>query len=154
MAPTEGTDATLRGFCGYAMKRAFLGVQADLNRVLAAYGLRMMTFSALVVIVDNPGLRQAQLSDALAVERPNMVALVAELVKAGLITRNPAPDDRRAQALEPTDRGRALCAEAIAAVETHEAQLTRDLDETELRALMRALALVERAATEEETRNA
>ncbi|MCB1339722.1 MAG: winged helix-turn-helix transcriptional regulator [Pseudooceanicola sp.] len=144
-----GADATLRGFCGYAMKRAFLGVQADLNRVLAPLGLRMMTYSALVVVTDNPGLRQSQLADALAVEKPNMVALVAELVQAGLLTRQRAPDDRRAHALHPTDTGRALAARAIAAVQAHEARITATLGPEELQTLMHALAQVERAALEE-----
>lgn len=144
-------DATLRGFCGYAMKRAFLGVQADLNRVLAPLGLRMMTFSALVVVTDCPGLRQAQLADALSVEKPNMVALVAELEKAGLIERQRAADDRRAHALIPTDAGRALCARAIAAVQAHEARITSGLSKLELQTLMQALALMERTASEETT---
>ena len=144
-----GADATLRGFCGYAMKRAFLGVQADLNRVLAPLGLRMMTYSALVVVTDNPGLRQSQLADALAVEKPNMVALVAELLQAGLLTRQRAPDDRRARALHPTDTGRALAARAIAAVQAHEARITATLGPEELQTLMHALAQVERAALEE-----
>ncbi len=43
-------DDTLREFAGYAMKRAFNVVQADLNAVLARFELRMVTFSILSVV--------------------------------------------------------------------------------------------------------
>ena len=144
-------DAVLRGFCGYAMKRAFLSAQADVHRALAPLGLRMMTFSVLAVVVDRPGLKQAQAADALTVERPNMVALVDELEKAGLIARTPSPDDRRAHALVPTEAGRALCARATEAVQAHEARITAGLGAEERAGLIRMLALVERAAREETT---
>lgn len=146
---TEALDVTLRGFVGYAMKRAFLGIQSDLNRVLAPLNLRMMTFSALVVIADNPGLRPAHLAEALAVERPNLATLLAELEKDGLITRNPARDDGRALALHPTEAGCALCARAVTAVRAHEARITAALEQTERETLVRALQRLETAASEE-----
>lgn len=144
-----GPDATLRGFVGYAMKRAFLCVQSDLNRTLAPHGLRMMTFSALVVIADNPGLRPARLAEALAIERPNVAALMSELEKAGLITRSAAPDDGRALALHATPDGEALCRQAVRDVAAHEARITAALDCDELSTLIRALSRVESAASEE-----
>jgi hypothetical protein len=54
-------DETLRSFAGYSMKRAFNVVQADLSRALEPFGLRMMTFTALILIVDNPDLSQTAL---------------------------------------------------------------------------------------------
>ena len=79
----EVSDATLRSFFGYNMKRAFNTVQTDVNRALAPFGLRMVTFSALVIIVDNPGLRQSQLADVLSIERPNLVLIVDDLLATG-----------------------------------------------------------------------
>ena len=145
--PESASDKTLRQFSGYAMKRAFKAVQADLNAVLTPHGLRMLTFSALVIVVDNAGLRQSQLADALAIERPNLVLVVDELERAGLITRNPAPGDRRAYALTPTEAGRTLCAAALASVQAHEDRMTGALTETERMALNRALHAIEMART-------
>jgi DNA-binding MarR family transcriptional regulator len=141
----KASDAVLRRFSGYVMKRAFATIQSDVNRSLEPLGLRMLSFSALAVIADNPGLRQSQLADALAIERPNLVVLVDELEKAGLITRNPAPDDRRALALEPTPAGVALCARAMEAVAAHEARMTKDISKAEREALIDALTRIERA---------
>ncbi len=117
------SDETLRGFIGYHMKRAFNVLQADLNRVLKPHGLRMVTYSALVMIVENPGLRQSQLADALAIERPNLVVLLDELEDAGLITRDKVPTDRRAYALNPTLKGLKLAEAATAANRADEARL-------------------------------
>lgn len=143
-------DATLRSFTGYSMKRAFHAIQADLKEVLEPFGLRMLTFSALVVIVDNPGLRQAELADALVIERPNMVLIVDQLVAAGLISRAPAEGDRRAYALRPTEEGCALYQRATAAVRAHDDRMTKNLDEEKRQLLVSALGLIEAVQWEED----
>jgi len=129
------SDATLRHFLGYNLKRAFNVVQADLNRALALHDLRMLTYSALVLIVDNPGLRQSQLADAMDIERPNLVAIVDSLEQRGLVRRDRVPGDRRANALAATDRGQRLCLCAVADVRQHEDALFAALD-AEARALI------------------
>jgi len=60
------SDATLTDLVGYNIKRASNVIQSDLARTLKPLELRMITFTALVLIVDNPGLRQSQLADACA----------------------------------------------------------------------------------------
>ena len=122
------SDAALRGYIGYHMKRAMAVLQADLNRALKPLGLRMVTYSALVMIVENAGLHQAQLADALAIERPNLVVILDELEERGLISRDKVPTDRRAYALNPTLKGRALCEAATAVNRADEARLLRGLE--------------------------
>jgi DNA-binding MarR family transcriptional regulator len=136
-------DATLREFSGYAMKRAFNAIQTDVNAVLAPFDLRMVTFSALVVIVDNPGLRQSQLADLLSIERPNLVVILDELERRELISRGRAADDRRAYALQVTLAGRRLHDKALAAVRAHEARMTAGLSEAERADLVRMLRRIE-----------
>ncbi|MFV0513489.1 MAG: MarR family winged helix-turn-helix transcriptional regulator [Jhaorihella sp.] len=137
------SDATLRLFAGYYMKRAFNVVWADLSQTLRPFGLRMLTYSALTLIVDNPGLRQAQLASALAMERPNMAVIIDELDRRDLIRRDRDPTDRRAYALMPTPEGRQLCERATRAVKGHEARLFGFLKDDERAALLRALHRVE-----------
>ncbi|MCE8005427.1 MarR family transcriptional regulator [Aestuariivita sp.] len=141
--PPTISDATLRGFSGYVMKRAFNAIQADVNASLAPLDLRMLTFSALSVIVDNPGLRQSQLADALSIERPNLVIVVDELERRDLILRNPAPGDRRAYALQATLKGMRLYTKALGAVQAHEARMTKGLSEDERQALIAMLSRIE-----------
>jgi len=140
------SDNALDGLLGYRMRRAWLAVQADLAETLKPFDLRMITFSALMLVEANPGLSQTQLARLMAVERPNLVMVVDELERRGLIARNPAPGDRRAYALAITPKGRALCQRTLAAVHDHEARLFHALSQGERRAVETALAKVRRAA--------
>jgi DNA-binding MarR family transcriptional regulator len=145
MAARAITDARLRRFTGYTMKRAMTGIQTDVNTALAPLGLRMLSFSALSVIAENPGLRQSQLAEALLMERPNMTPVVDALERSGWIARAPAPDDRRAYALTLTDAGTQVFAAAERAVEAHEAHMTGGLstrDRDRLIAMLREIETV------------
>jgi len=145
-ASPEISDETLRAFAGYAMKRTFNVVQADLARTLEPFGLRMITFTALILVVDNPDLSQTQLAGALAVERSNLVTIVDDLERNGWITRNPAPNDRRSHALRATLAGQRLCKAAVAAAQAHEQRFLGGLDPEEKEALFSALRKIERSA--------
>jgi len=140
---THVSDATLRKFVGYHMKRAFNVVQADLAKTLKPFDLRMLTYSALVLIVDNPGMRQSQLADAMDIERPNLVMIIDELERRELIVRDRVPNDRRAYALKATLQGSQLCDQAIKSVVAHEEQLLVALDDDARANLVTALKLIE-----------
>lgn len=113
-------DDTLRQFIGYHLKRTSNDILADLAETLKPFELRMLTYTALVLIVDNPGMRQYQLADAMDIERSNLVIVLDELERRGLIMRDRVPTDRRAYALRATLPGIHLCKEAVAAVVAHE----------------------------------
>lgn len=144
----EPNDDGLRGHVGYNMKRAFHMIQMDVNATLTPFGLRMVTFSALVVVLENPGLRQSQLAELLAIERPNLVVILDELEQAGLLTRDRAPDDRRAYALHVTARGLALAEEARLAVSEHDRRMTEGLSDADLELVIAALRRIERNGKE------
>ncbi|MCB1335930.1 MAG: MarR family transcriptional regulator [Maritimibacter sp.] len=137
------SDATLRQFTGYTMKRAFNVVQADVNAVLEEFGLRMVTYSALAIVGDNPGLSQSQLAQALAIERPNLVVIVDELEGRDLVSRDRVPTDRRTYALQLTSEGARLLARATEAVRRHEARITEGLNAEEEAILVSALKKIE-----------
>ncbi len=143
-APVTVSDSTLRRFAGYHMKRAFNVIQADLAQTLKPFDLRMLTYTALVLIADNPGLRQSQLADAMDIERPNLVVIIDELERRELITRDRVPTDRRAYALHVTLAGRQLCDKAVAAVTAHEDQLLEGLEEEAIRTMIAALRHIEK----------
>jgi DNA-binding MarR family transcriptional regulator len=140
-AETEVTlvrDDTLQQFVGYQLRRASNAVLSDLATVLKPFELRMITYTALVLIVDNPGLRQSQLADAMDVERPNLVVIVTELEQRNLITRDTVPTDRRAYALRATLEGRHLYERCLKAVHAYEAALVDGIDPDALRMLNKA----------------
>jgi DNA-binding MarR family transcriptional regulator len=132
-------DRHLSGYIGYAMKRALSIVQADFARVLAEHELRAVSFSALTIIVSEPGLTQTRLAEALQIERSNLVTIIDELAGRNLIVRAPVARDRRRHALMPTTQGRKLAAVAQASAHAHEERLFACLTATERAELQRIL---------------
>lgn len=104
-AQTGPLDRHLRGYAGYNVKRASNIMQSNAARALEPYGLRITTFSALCVIVDNPDVTQSQLAAALNMERSNTVLIIDALEEANLIGRFRVPTDRRSYALRATLAG-------------------------------------------------
>ncbi|CTQ55929.1 Transcriptional regulator SlyA [Roseibium album] len=142
--PVAVGDKTLRAFHGYQMKRTFNVIQSDLSRTLKPFDLRMLTYSALVLIVDNPGLRQSQLAEAMDIERPNLVLIVDELERRDLIIRDRLPNDRRAYALKVTLAGRQLYQKTIAAVKAHEEMLLEGIGDDALATAMDVMRRIEK----------
>ena len=137
------SDTTLRQFTGYSMKRAFMVIQADVTRTLEPFGLRMVTYSALAIIGDNPGLSQTQLAAALAIERPNLVVIVDELERRDLLSRDRVPTDRRTYALQLTSEGGQLLTRATEALRAHEARMMRGISRADLATLVACLGQIE-----------
>ena len=138
-------DSALRRFTGYNLQRASSAVMGGVNRVLKPFGLRRASFSVLSVVVETPGLRQADVSEVLAIERPNLVQIIDELEHTGWISRRRAEGDRRAYELYPTDEGQAHFEAARRALAAFDRRLTAALDDAAIRALIEGLNAVEAA---------
>ncbi len=147
----QANDATLQGLLGYHLKRSFNVVQADLARTLKPLDLRMLTYTALVFVVDNPGLSQSQLAEAMDIERPNLVVIVDELEQRGLIVRDRVPTDRRAYALRATLKGRQLFERAVKAVHDHEDALFNGIDPDTRDQIVAVLRQVQRLGSKGKT---
>ncbi|MEC9199584.1 MAG: MarR family transcriptional regulator [Pseudomonadota bacterium] len=135
-------DNGLRQFMGYTLKRAYLTLRADMILSIEPLGLRTRTFSALSVVAENPDITQTQLACALNIERSGVVVLVDELQRAGLITRNKVPGDRRSYALRATTKGMATWKDAEARVLAHERQMLAGLtteEQENLKVLLRRI---------------
>lgn len=131
--------ARLDQFLGYHIRRTSKAIQADLSKTLMEFDLRMITFSALLVIEEFSGLRQSQFAEILEIERPNMAVIVDELENKNWINKEKTPSDKRAYALSLTPEGRAVLQEASKAVEAHEARLFRGIspeDSTHFRSIL------------------
>ena len=145
---TRVSDAPLRTFIGYHIKRAFNVIQADLNDALKPFDLRMISYSVLALIVENPGIRQSQLSDALAIERPNLVVIIDQLEKRELIVRDRLLTDRRAYLLQATLAGKRLAEKAMSAVSAHEETLLHGIDQETRSNVVRTMLHIEAGSSE------
>ena len=71
---------------------------------LAGHDFGSAEVRVLITIVDNPGLRQAQLAESLHIEPMTLVGHLDRLGRRGLVERRADPGDRRAKLVFPTER--------------------------------------------------
>lgn len=136
-------DTVLGDLAGYRLKRAYMRIRPAAGQALAQDGLRVVGFSCLSLIVDNPAIVQAQLAEALQIERPNLVLVIDDLEQRGLITRRKVPTDRRRYALHATLQGRRLRDRAADRLRRAEDGLIARLAPEDRQALQRALDALE-----------
>ncbi len=121
-------DTALRALVGYQLKRADLAMQQNFSRrVGEPFALRQVEFSVLVLLSANDNVKHKQISAALGVAPPNMVAVMSALETRQLITRRQNPADGRSSFWQLTDAGVELERAAMAAVHEMEASHVAEL---------------------------
>lgn len=113
LGPSGLTSAEL------ATWRDFLRAHAAVTRALedelaAAKGLPLAWYDVLVQLVEAPGrrLRMAELAGRVLLSRSGLTRLVDRLARAGLVAREPCPDDARGTFTVLTDAGYARLRDA------------------------------------------
>ena len=134
----------LESLVGYNARRAALAIIAQFLPRMAPFDLRPVDFSVLSLIAHNPGITSRQLCGSLNILPPNLVGMVGQLEKRGLIERLPHPHDRRAAGLHLTPEGEALMREAEDRVAALEEEATSRLTAAERKTLMRLLQKIYR----------
>lgn len=124
-------NARCPDFVGHLLHRATRSVYGDFDRVFDGFDITPTQFASLVVIDQNPGMKQSEVGDAVAIKKNNFVALMGDLEKRGLIARTIPRNDRRAYALFLTAAGNTLLAELRARYAAHERAVLEALGEQE-----------------------
>jgi DNA-binding MarR family transcriptional regulator len=143
------SDSALSSLIGYNLKRSFNGIYLDLAEVLRPLGLRMITFTILTMLKENPGIRLSNLAAAIDMEKPNMVSVIDELSSRALVLRSADPHDRRARQLHLTAAGEALQRQAYEQVCEHEERFLQHLDGDERAQLVALLSKIRRGIGQE-----
>jgi DNA-binding MarR family transcriptional regulator len=107
-------------------------------------GLTAPRLSALSVVVYGGPLTLSALADAEQVRAPTITRVVAALVGAGLVTREPDPSDGRAALVRATPAGERLLGEARARRLRALSSEMEDLPPEDLATLTRAADILER----------
>jgi DNA-binding MarR family transcriptional regulator len=129
----------LESLLGYNARRAALAIiEVFLDR-MSVYGLRPVDFSVLSMVAHNPGITSRQLCATLGILPPNLVKLVADLDKRGLLQRKPHPTDGRAIGLHLTAEGRRMMRDAEATARKLEDSVAATLTTAERETLMTLL---------------
>jgi len=128
-----------------ALLRVHAAVVPKLGRELADVGLPISWYDVLLVLNAAPGrrLRMSELGSQAVLGREQVSRVVTELERAGLVERQPNPDDKRSSFAEITADGRARLRAAaptyLAAIERH---YTRHLSKGEIAVIASALGRV------------
>jgi DNA-binding MarR family transcriptional regulator len=133
----------LKGYVGYALRRAQGAVFADFNHTLAASELRPGQFAVLVTIDQNPGASQSSVSAALGIQKANFVGTICDLEQRDLVRRARSAADGRSYSLGLTPRGRKVLRHAQQLQSLHEARVVAQLG---AEGRLQLLALLERLA--------
>ena len=115
----------LRGFPGYALRRASNAALAELTPKLSELHLRLTEATVLIAILHNPNITQSEVGRMLGIASANIAPLIGRLDERGLIQRNPF--DGRSHGLDLTEAGRELATDEFDIVQTHEDGLLRRL---------------------------
>ena len=102
---------------GYAASRAAITLRKVFAQHMEPLDLKIVEFSILMLVAQNPQVNQKQLGAALDVSAPNMAVTLDRMVERGWGERVRGTPDRRAQHIHLTARGVELVqrAEKIAA---------------------------------------
>lgn len=139
-APIDQT--ALRQLVGYNCRRAYLAIIEHSMKYMAEHDLRPTSFSVLALLNHNPGMNSRQVSQALGVRPPNLVAMIAAFDERGLVERRPDPNDGRSLGLHLTDEGRRLVTRVERAVARAELRATSMFSPRERRTLIELLCRI------------
>jgi DNA-binding MarR family transcriptional regulator len=109
---------------GHLARRLRTAMESELD----GFGLRARHLLALTVLRELGQTSQANLSEALRLDRTNLVGLLNELEDAGLIERRRSPEDRRRHTVALTPTGTARLEEMERAVAGVEEKILSPLD--------------------------
>jgi len=138
---------------GVAFLLVQLGFQAgrQFGERLTPLGLEQRQAGMLVRLAANEGRSQQAIAALLGINATQMVFLVDELERLGLVERRRNPADRRSHALYLTGPGQEMLARVRAATADHEASITAGLtgeEREQLLTLLRRIAAEQGLATQ------
>ncbi|VXC51170.1 DNA-binding transcriptional regulator, MarR family [Pseudomonas sp. 8Z] len=132
-------DQGLESYLGYVLRRAQMKVFQHLSTRLDTFELRPAQFTALMIIEQHPGLMQADLARALAIEPPQAVVLVNKLEQLGLAMRVRCKPDKRSYGLFLSKVGEVRLKELKALAAQSDRDSTAALDDQERAQLLHLL---------------
>lgn len=112
-------------------------------------GMSSVQFGVLEVIVDNPGIDQASLTQTADVDRTTGVRLVDRLADLGLVRREVCAEDRRVRRLYATPLAEPLINRTREDAEASQQELLSPLSAAERKEFMRMLRVLVSVHTEQ-----
>ncbi|NHA68876.1 MarR family winged helix-turn-helix transcriptional regulator [Phycicoccus flavus] len=141
----EQPGVDLDASVGYLLKEASSALRAAMEEVLRPLGMTVTHYSCLELLAQRPGLSGSELARGAFVTRQSMNVLLRSLEDQGQVTRPAAAPVGKVLPTRLTDDGRALLAQASAAVRAVEVRMLSGLDEGERASALRLLRTMVRS---------
>jgi len=138
-AASGSREFVIEDSLGYLVNRAARSMAHQLAEELRPAGVGIGPWAVLMFLWARDGMSQAELSRVVAIEPPTMVRTIDRMVRDGLVTRVPDPDDGRVSRIHLTERGRSLRDELVPRAAAVNAENLGRLTPAEGKALRRLL---------------
>lgn len=129
----------LRDSLGFLLRLAQLQRFGAFFAEFGELGIRPGELSLLLMLSENPGIRQGVLAQSLMIKRAHMAKMVRAFEEAGLLRRTVPKDDKRAMELWLTEAGNRHVARLREPFEDHESAPIDGLSPDEAAELKRLL---------------
>lgn len=133
------TAASISADAGFLLAKLHAAGSVLNNRALAGFGLKERSYSVLALANSKLEPTQREMAEFLSLDPSQIVALIDELEKRGLVIRAPGRLDRRAKIVSATAEGAAVFRRAEDAAREAEAAALSALTDAEVGALKRLL---------------
>ncbi|MEQ9691540.1 MAG: MarR family transcriptional regulator, partial [Bauldia litoralis] len=137
------------GYLGYLLRQAANAYRYRAEQALSDLPLTQPQFSVMTMLAAYPGHSSADLARLALLTPQTMSVIVANLVKAGLVSRRAHHVHGRIQRLDLTDRGKDVLEAAKARVYSLENDMLHDLSKDDAAVVKRWLVRI--AASEDGT---
>jgi DNA-binding MarR family transcriptional regulator len=127
------------------LRRAWYGLNQTFRRRIAHLGFTPDQFTVMRTLLENDGLTQRQLAQAMSSDPNTVAALLERMEAAQLIERRPHEKDRRAHRLALTKAGRRKYLKGRALAIAMQAEVLRALSENEREGFLEQLEKVAEA---------
>lgn len=146
---TDTAPSRLRSLPSWLLNQAALPAQRLVADALRSVDAQRTHVSVLAALDEFGPASQADLGRRCAIDRSDMVALINDLSRRGLVRREPDPTDRRRNVITITGEGRDRLGALEAALADVQAELLAPLSADERRQLVRLLTqIVDHHATD------
>jgi MarR family transcriptional regulator for hemolysin len=120
--------------------RSAKALSREFDDVLVAAGGSAPTWQVLLALCSGDHRSQAALAEAVGVRQPTLVHHLDAMERAGLVTRDRSPDNRRVQLVTVTESGQALFLRLRRAAASFDGRLRAGLTDADVAELRRLLA--------------
>ncbi len=139
---SEPPLTAIRALPSWILGRAAARGRALVADALAAEGLKMWHHVALSAVRDLAPVAQADLARGIALDPKDLVGILNDLQRAGLVVRAPDPGDRRKNAVSLTEEGGLLLERCEQAARTANEELLAPLSAAERELFMLLLTRI------------